>query len=93
VYCMQLCVVYDRSGGKSHSIARDRNRNRNLKTSKALPNSQAHQLIHERCDESKGRFPRGGQEKLRFPEGQSINHVLFIHNQNDIPHLVYSCVD
>src|SRR6218665_3228000 len=24
-----------------------------------------HQLIHERCDESKGGFQRGGQEKLR----------------------------
>jgi len=23
------------------------------------------QLIHERCEESKGGFPKGGQEKLR----------------------------
>src|SRR6218665_1310887 len=42
-----------------------RNRNRNIKTSKALLENQAPQLIPERCDESKGGFQRGGREKLR----------------------------
>ena len=36
----------------------DRNRNRNLKISKAL-SAPGHQLIHERCDESKVDFQKG----------------------------------
>ena len=53
------------SYAKSFNHCDHLNRNRNLKISKALLKSQAHQLIHERCDESKGSFQRGGQEKLR----------------------------
>src|SRR6218665_1350684 len=36
-----------------------------------------HQLIHERCDESKGVFPEGGQEKLRSGF-QRCNHLIFL---------------
>ena len=42
-------------------------RNRNLKIAKALLkklSAPGHQLINERCDESKG-VSNGGQEKLR----------------------------
>src|SRR6218665_3920610 len=47
------------------------NGNRNLKISKALLKSQSHQLIHERCDNSKGVFQGGSREaQARFPEYQ-----------------------
>src|SRR6218665_3956501 len=45
----------------------NRNRNRNLKTSKALLKSQAHQgtsLFTSAATDQRG-FPKGGQEKLR----------------------------
>jgi len=35
------------------------------------PSAPGHQLIHERCDESKGVFQRGSREaQVRFPEYQ-----------------------
>ena len=47
-----------------HVTIHSLNRNCNLKISKALLKRHAHQLIHERCDESKGVFQKEGQEKL-----------------------------
>jgi len=51
--------------------------NRNVKISKALLKSQAHQLIHERCDESKRGFFKGGVKRSsglisRIPGGNRV---------------------
>src|SRR6218665_734244 len=75
IYIMQsICDQEDQLLGchtwrNRHDISSisNRNRNRNLKTFKALlikPSAPGHQLIHEHCDESNGGFPKGGQEKL-----------------------------
>jgi len=37
-----------------------------------VPSAPGHQLIHERCDESKGGFPKGSREaQVRIPEYQN----------------------
>src|SRR6218665_3302829 len=57
-------------------IRRDSNSNRNLKISNVLLKSQARQLIHERCDESKGGFPKGVKNSpgliSRIPGGDRV---------------------
>src|SRR6218665_1911355 len=55
--------------------------NRNLKISKALLKSQAHQFIHERCDESKGVFQEG-QEKLRSDFQNTRRGTVFLGQPN-----------
>src|SRR6218665_3509 len=52
------------------------NRNRNLKTSKALLKSQAHQGTSLFTSESNGGFPKGGQEKLRSDFQSELNLQL-----------------
>jgi len=51
-------------------------RNRNLKISKALLKSSGHQLIHERCNESKRGFKRGVKRSSgpisRVPGGNRV---------------------
>src|SRR6218665_496619 len=59
-----------------------RNRNRNLKTSKALLKSQAHQgtnLFTSAATNQSGIFPEGGQEKLRSdcPISTMISVLLY----------------
>src|SRR6218665_398955 len=52
----------------NHTGTRNRKRNRNLKISKVLLKSKAHQgtsLFTSAATNQKG-FPKGGQEKLRF---------------------------
>jgi len=59
--------VYTFDNKNSGDDILNRNRNRNLKISKALLKSQAHQgtSLFTSAATNQGEFPKGGQEKLR----------------------------